>query len=312
MSILAVGTTAFDSVETPFGSAERVLGGSATYLTLAARYFCQDVRLVGVVGHDFPDEYVQLLEARGIDLEGLEVDETNETFFWKGRYHHDLSIGERDTLETRLGVVESFDPALPASYRDSRIVCLGNLDPKIQRRVLEQVEDPELVICDTMNFWIENTPDSLRETLALVDCLVINDTEARELSGEPNLIAAAGAVRDMGPQMLVIKKGEHGALFFDDEGVFSMPAYPMENVHDPTGAGDTFAGGLAGFLCGQKAVTRENVKRGIVYGSALASFVIEAFGPERLLDLSDEAIHQRARAFRQLAAIPDLEPLYSA
>ena len=311
MSILAIGTTAFDSVETPFGSAERVLGGSATYLSLAARYFAEDVRLVGVVGHDFPDEYVALFRERGIDLEGLEVDETSETFFWKGRYHENLSVGERDTLETRLGVVETFDPVLPESYRDSRIVALGNLDPKIQRRVLEQVDDPELVICDTMNFWIENTPDSLRETLRLVDCLVINDTEARELSGEPNLIRAAQATRELGPEMVIVKKGEHGALFFDGEGVFSVPAYPMENVHDPTGAGDTFAGGLAGFLCAQKAFTRENIKRGIVYGSALASFVIEDFGPERLLDLSNEAIHRRARAFRQLSAIPDLEPLYS-
>ena len=312
MSILAVGTTAFDSVETPFGSAERVLGGSATYLSLAARYFAEDVRLVGVVGHDFPDEYVELLRERGVDLDGLEVDASSETFFWKGRYHDNLSIGERDTLETRLGVVESFDPVLPEHYRDSRIVALGNLDPKIQRRVLEQVEAPELVICDTMNFWIENTLDSLHETLQQVDCLVVNDTEARQLSEEPNLIAAANAVRAMGPEMLVIKKGEHGALFFDDEGVFSVPAYPMENVHDPTGAGDTFAGGLAGFLAAQKAFTRENIKRGIVYGSALASFVIEAFGPERLLDLSDEAILERARAFRQLSTIPDLEPLYSA
>jgi sugar/nucleoside kinase (ribokinase family) len=311
VSILAVGTTAFDSVETPFGSAECVLGGSATYLTLAARYFAEDVRLVGVVGHDFPDEYVQVFKDRGVDLEGLTVDETKETFFWKGRYHEDLSIGERDTLETRLGVVETFDPTLPERYRDSRIVALGNLDPTIQRRVLEQVERPELVICDTMNFWMENALDSLRETLPLVDCLVINDTEARQLSEEPNLIRAAAVVRDMGPEMLIIKKGEHGALFFDDEGVFSVPAFPMENVHDPTGAGDTFAGGLAGFLSAQKALTRENVKRGIVYGSALASFVIEAFGPERLLDLSDEAIHERARAFRQLSAIPDLEPLYS-
>ena len=311
MSILAVGTTAFDSVETPFGSADRVLGGSATYLSLAARYFAEDVRLVGVVGYDFPDEYVERFRERGIDLAGLEVDEANETFFWKGRYHEDLSVGERDTLETRLGVVETFDPELPDHYRDSRIVALGNLDPKIQRRVLEQVNAPELVICDTMNFWIENTPDSLRKTLRLVDCLVINDTEARELAGEPNLIAAAREVRAMGPEMLVIKKGEHGALYFDDEGVFSVPAYPMENVHDPTGAGDTFAGGMAGFLCAQKAFTRENMKRGIVYGSALASFVIEEFGPKRLLNLSDETILNRARTFRQLSTIPDLEPVYS-
>ena len=235
MSILAVGTVAFDSIDTPFGSAERVLGGSASYLTLAARPFCDDVRLVGVVGHDFPDEYRQVLADGGVDLEGLEVDEDGETFFWHGQYHYDMN--ERDTLDTQLNVLASFEPDLPASYRDSNIVCLGNLEPGIQRDVLDQVHDPEFVVADTMNYWIENTPESLRTTLSRVDCFVINDAEARELADEPNLVRAAGQIRDMGPEILIIKKGEHGALLFTDESVFSAPAYPLEDIQDPTGAG---------------------------------------------------------------------------
>ncbi len=321
MSILAVGTVAFDSIETPFGSADEVLGGSATYIALAARHFTQDVRLAGVVGRDFPDAYRQTLEERGIDLRGLETDEEGETFFWAGRYHYDMN--ERDTLETRLGVIAGFEPTLPEAYRDSRIVCLGNLDPAIQRAALDQVEAPDFVICDTMNYWIEHTPESLRETLARVDCLVINDAEARELSGEPNLVKAAALIRAMGPEALIIKKGEHGALLFTEEAVFSAPAYPLEEIHDPTGAGDTFAGGLAGHLCSviehqSKAQARAalvdaaTLKRGIIYGSALASFCVERFGPERLLDLSEEAIHERAMAFRRLSLIPELEPTYSA
>lgn len=307
MSILAVGTVAFDSIETPFGEAERVLGGSATYLTLAARYFADDVRLVAVVGGDFPDAYLATLRDAGIDLRGLEVNEGGETFFWRGRYHHDLNT--RDTLDTQLNVLATFEPEVPAAYRDSRIVCLGNLDPTIQRTVLDQMDAPEYVICDTMNYWIEHTPDSLRETLKLVDCLVINDAEARELSGEPNLVTAARHIRAMGPETLVIKKGEHGALLFCEDAVFSAPAYPLEDIHDPTGAGDTFAGGLAGQLVREHAITPESLKRAVIYGSAMASFAVERFGPDRLLDLTPAAISRRARAFRELATIPDLAPL---
>lgn len=307
MSILAVGTVAFDSIETPFGSAERVLGGSGSYITLASRYFTDDVRLVGVVGNDFPDEYRQTLVDGGVDLEGLDVNEDGKTFFWRGRYHYDMN--QRDTLETQLNVLEEFDPDIPDAYSDSRIVCLGNLDPKVQRTVLRQVDNPEYVIADTMNFWIENTPDSLRETLRHVDCLVINDSEARELADEPNLVTAAEIVRDMGPETLIIKKGEHGALLFTDDSVFSAPAYPLENIEDPTGAGDAFAGGLAGHLVRAGTFDQEALRRAVVYGSVMASFVVERFGPDRLLELGPLDITERARSFRELAAIPSLIPL---
>ena len=307
MSILAVGTVAFDSIETPFGSADRVLGGSASYLTLAARYFADDVRLVGVVGRDFPDRYRQVLRDGGVDLRGLEVDPDGETFFWRGRYHYDMN--ERDTLETQLNALESFEADIPMAYRDSQIVCLGNLEPKIQRDVLDQVDDPEYVIADTMNFWIENTPDSLRETLSRVDCLVINDAETRELADEPNLVKAAADIRAMGPETLIVKKGEHGALLFTDDTVFSAPAYPLEDIQDPTGAGDAFAGGLAGHLHQADRYDHETLRRSIIYGSAMASYVVEAFGPNQLLDLSPTDIMQRARAVREIAAIPELAPM---
>ena len=307
MSILAVGTVAFDSIDTPFASVDRVLGGSASYITLAARHFCSDVRLVGVVGSDFPQDYRQTLFDGGVDLEGLEVDEDGKTFFWHGRYHYDMN--ERDTLETQLNVLEDFRPEIPASYRDSDIVCLGNLEPGVQRKVLDQVDDPEYIIADTMNFWIENTPDSLRKTLRRVDCLVINDSEARELADEPNLVAAASIVQDMGPETLIIKKGEHGALLFTEESVFSAPAYPLEDIQDPTGAGDAFAGGLAGHLHRSGASDQDALRRGVIYGSVLASFVVQRYGPDKLLDLARTDITERARSFRELAAIPKLVPL---
>ncbi|NNF57832.1 MAG: sugar kinase [Rhodothermaceae bacterium] len=303
MSLLAVGTVAFDTIETPFGRAERILGGSATYITLAARFFADTVRLNAVVGSDFPEAHVDLLRARGIDLNGLVRDGDGETFFWAGRYHYDLN--QRDTLATHLNVLATFEPDLPASYRDSRIVCLGNLDPTVQMQVLDQVDAPELVVLDTMNYWIENTPDALRTVLERVDVLIINDAEARELSGEPNLVRAARLIRDMGPDTLVIKKGEHGALLFAGETVFSAPAYPLEDIHDPTGAGDTFLGGFAGHLARTGTTDPEAMKEAVVMGSALASFVVEAFGPEQLLHLPAEALEQRVRAFYQLSAIPE-------
>lgn len=307
MSILTVGTVAFDSIDTPFGSADRVLGGSASYISLAARYFCDDIRLVGVVGHDFPEAYRQTLLDGGVDLEGLEVNPDGKTFFWHGEYHYDMN--ERDTLETQLNVLEGFEPEIPEAYRDSRVVCLGNLDPSVQQRVLDQVPDPEYVIADTMNFWIENTPDSLRETLRRVDCLVINDSEARELADEPNLVVAADQIRDMGPETLIIKKGEHGALLFTDHSVFSAPAYPLEDIQDPTGAGDAFAGGLAGHLVRAERYGSDALRRAVIYGSVMASFVVERYGPERLLDLGPIDISERAQAFRDLAAIPSLVPV---
>ncbi len=307
MSILAVGTVAFDSIDTPFGSVERVLGGSASYLTLAARSFCEEVRLVGVVGNDFPEEYRRVLADGGVDLEGLEVDENGETFFWHGQYHYDMN--ERDTLDTQLNVLASFEPDIPDSYLDSDIVCLGNLEPGIQRDVLDQVTDPQFVVADTMNYWIENTPDSLRKTLSRVDCFVINDAEARELADEPNLVQAASLIRDMGPETLIIKKGEHGALLFTNESVFSAPAYPLEDIQDPTGAGDAFAGGLSGHLHRTESIDQAALRRAVIYGSVMASFVVQRYGPDRLLDLDQRAISERAKAFRELAAIPKLVPL---
>ncbi len=307
MSILAVGTVALDSIETPFGSAEQVLGGSATYITLTARYFCEDVRLVGVVGADFPDEYLTLLRDSGVRLDGLEVDPDGKSFAWSGRYHYDLN--ERDTLATHLNVLETFNPVVPESFRDSRIVCLGNLDPTIQRRVLEQMTDPTFVVCDTMNFWIEHTPDELSETLRVIDCLIINDAEARELSGDPNLVRAAKIIRKMGPEILVIKKGEHGALLFYDDVVFSAPAFPLEDIQDPTGAGDSFAGGFVGYLSRVENIGPDALKRAVIFGSAMASYSVERFGPARLVDLDQEAVRSRVEAFRTLSAVPSIYPI---
>ena len=307
MSILAVGTVALDSIETPFGAEDNVLGGSATYITLAARYFCQDVRLVGVVGRDFPAEYMNVLRRSGVDLDGLEVDPDGLTFAWAGKYHFDLN--NRETLATHLNVLQTFQPVVPEAYRDSKIVCLGNLDPEIQRNVLEQVRDPELVVCDTMNYWIENTPDSLRETLRHVDCLIINDGEARQLADEANLVRAARAIRKMGPESLIIKKGEHGALLFTEEVIFSAPAYPLEDIQDPTGAGDTFAGGFVGYLIHEGRKSRDGFKRAVIYGSAMASFCVERFGPDRLFDLQESEIHARVDSFRELSAVPAFSPI---
>ncbi len=307
VSVLVVGTVAFDSIETPFGAVDQVLGGSATYIALAARYFTRPVRLVGVVGGDFPEAYVDVLRQDGVDLDGLQVEPAGRTFAWKGRYHYDLN--QRDTLATDLNVLESFDPVLPEAYRDSRVVCLGNLDPAIQQRVLDQVERPDLVVCDTMNFWIEHTPDSLRDTLRRVDCLIINDAEARELSGEANLVRAARLIREMGPEILIVKKGEHGALLFANGTVFSAPAYPLEDIHDPTGAGDTFAGGFVGYLARAGSFEADVLRQAVVYGSAMASFCVERFGPERLIGLTRDEVDRRAEAFRELAHIPALAPL---
>ncbi|SHK03437.1 PfkB family carbohydrate kinase [Rhodothermus profundi] len=309
MSILVVGTVALDSVETPFGAAHRLLGGSATYIALAASYFWADVRLVAVVGRDFPAAYRQVLQRAGIDLEGLRLNEEEDTFAWGGRYHYDLN--DRDTLYTHLNALASFDPVLPATYRNSQIICLGNLDPRLQQRVLDQVSSPAFVICDTMNYWIEHTPEALHAVLRRVDCLVVNDAEARQLAAEPNLIRAARKIQTMGPRIVIIKKGEHGALLFFEEAIFSAPAYPLEDVFDPTGAGDTFAGAMAGFLATQRRFDEAALRQAVVYGSALASFVVERFGPERLLALTPEEIAQRVAALRQLTAFPecDLRPL---
>ncbi len=303
MDVLAVGTVAFDSIETPFGSVEKVLGGSAMYITLAARHLTPEVCLVAAVGGDFPDSYVETMESFGIDLSGLEIQEDAHTFAWGGRYHDDLN--ERDTLFTDLNVLETFNPQIPSSYRKSRIVCLGNLDPSIQMGVLDQMENPEFVILDTMNYWINKTPDILREVLGRIDCLTINDSEARDLTGESNLFRAAHLIREMGPDVLIIKKGEHGAYLFMEETIFILPAFPLENILDPTGAGDAFMGGFAGFLAQNESISLDVLKQAVVRGSAVASFTVEDFGPKRLLSLSPDEIKNRVHAFHELTSIPE-------
>ena len=246
MSVLVVGSLALDSIETPFGSAKDKVGGSATFISAAASYFNSPIRLVGVVGGDFPQEGIDFLERRNVDLEGLQVIREGKTFRWAGRYHYDLN--ERDTLSTDLNVFEKFDPVIPEKYRKNNIICLGNIDPVLQRRVLDQLEKPRFVVCDTMNYWIERKNEELRETLKQINVLILNDSEARLLSHEPNLFKAGRTIRQMGPSVVIVKKGEHGALLLTDQLVFSAPAYPMENIFDPTGAGDAFAGGFVGWL----------------------------------------------------------------
>ena len=305
-SVLVVGTVAFDTVETPFGRAERILGGSATYASLAARLLGAPVLLNAVVGADFPDAHVEALRSRGVDTEGLVVDPEGETFFWAGRYHYDLNT--RDTLATHLNVLADFRPELPDAYRRADIVCLGNLDPVIQLEVIDQCKasgGAGLVIADTMNFWIESARDALAETLRRVDVLVVNDEEARQLADTPNLVRAARAIREMGPATLIIKKGEHGALLFCGDDVFSAPAFPLEEVIDPTGAGDTFLGGFAGHLVRAGSHDPDAMRQAVVVGSALASFVVEAFGPDRLFSVAEGDLEARIGAFRRLCEIPD-------
>lgn len=305
MSLLVVGSVAYDGIETPFGKIDRILGGSATYISLASSYFTEDIDLVGVVGKDFKDEDIGLFKKKKIDLEGLQIDKSGNTFFWKGKYHHDLNV--RDTLDTQLNVFEHFDPVIPDAYKDADFVALGNIEPGLQQKVLEQVTDPRLVVMDTMNFWIEGTPDALKQTLKGVDLLVINDSEARGLADEPNLITAANKVMDMGPDSLIIKKGEHGALLFTGDEIFSAPAYPVIDIFDPTGAGDTFMGGLLGWLAYTNDLTPQNMRRAVIMGSVMASFCVEKFGPERLKDLTESEIYNRYKEFRSLSVIPEID-----
>ncbi len=299
MSVLVVGSVALDSIETPFGVSKETVGGSAVYIAAAASYFVTPVRLVGIVGGDFPDRGHKFLEERNIDLEGLEVVKEGKTFRWAGRYHYDLN--ERDTLSTDLNVFEKFDPKIPEKYRKSRVVCLGNIDPVLQLRVLDQIEKPRVIVCDTMNYWIERKNAELRETLKQINVVILNDSEARLLSHEPNLIKAGRVIRGFGPSVVIIKKGEHGALLLTDQVVFSAPAYPMENIFDPTGAGDSFAGGFVGWLARTDDISEENLKRAVIYGSTLASFCVEKFGVEGLSDLTYLHIQDRFREFRELS-----------
>jgi sugar/nucleoside kinase (ribokinase family) len=305
MSLLVVGSVAYDGIETPFGKTDRILGGSATYIALASSYFAKTVNLVGVVGNDFADEDIELLKSKEIDLEGLQIDKSGKTFFWKGKYHYDLN--NRDTLDTQLNVFEHFDPIIPDSYKNAKYVALGNIEPSLQGKVLDQVKNPDFVVMDTMNLWIEITPDALRETIKGVDLLVVNDSEARELTEEPNLIKAAEQILTMGPEMLIIKKGEHGALLFTGDEIFSAPAYPIVDIFDPTGAGDSFLGGLLGWIDYTNDLSTTNLRKAVIFGSVMASFCVEKFGPERLKNLTEKEIYDRYREFRSLSEIPEVD-----
>lgn len=305
MSILIVGSVGLDTVETPFDKVKDALGGSATYLSLAASYFTGPINFVGVVGEDFSKDYIKLLENHNVDLEGLQIVEGGKTFRWSGKYHYDLN--NRDTLSTELNVFENFDPQLPERYKKSSHVVLGNIQPELQLKVLDQLGNPKFVVCDTMNLWIETTKEKLLEVLKRVDVLIINDSEARLLTKEPNLIKAAAMIREMGPKFLIIKKGEHGALLFGNDTVFSAPAYPMENIYDPTGAGDSFAGGFAGYLHKTSDFSFENMKRAVIYGSTMASFCVEKFSTKGLEELSTLLIHSRFLEFRELSKFEDDE-----
>ena len=299
MSLLAVGTVAFDDIETPFGRAEMVVGGAATYITLAASYFTKDLGIVSVIGDDFPDEELDYLRSRGINMDGLQVKAGERSFFWSGRYHNNLN--DRDTLDTQLNVLGDFDPVLPESYKDADYLMLGNLTPSIQKKVIEQLNQrPKLIALDTMNFWMNTAMESLLEVLKMIDVLVINDEEARQLSGEHSLVKAAEAIHHMGPKFVVIKKGEHGALLFEGGNIFFAPALPLAEVYDPTGAGDTFAGSFIGYLAKTEDLSFENMKRAVIYGSAMASFCVEKFSIERLKGLSNKEIKERIAAFVEL------------
>jgi len=303
MSLLVVGSMAFDDIETPFGRSDNTLGGSSTYIALSASYFTDPIRMVGVVGSDFGKEHFGLLHSKNIDTKGVQVVDEGKTFRWAGRYHYDMNT--RDTLDTQLNVFADFDPHIPQQYRESRFVCLGNIDPVLQVKVLDQINKPELVICDTMNFWIEGKPEELKKVLERVDVFIVNDSEARLLSGEPNLVKTARMIRNMGPKTLIIKKGEHGALLFTDNGIFSAPAYPLESIFDPTGAGDTFAGGFIGHLSRCNEINEAELRRGVLYGSAMASFCVEQFGPDRLNDLDMLEVEDRYQSFLDLSRIGD-------
>ncbi|MGH7678830.1 MAG: PfkB family carbohydrate kinase [Gemmatimonadaceae bacterium] len=301
MSLLVVGSVALDSVETPFGKADEVLGGSATFFSAAASQLAP-VQLVGVVGDDYPMDKLEPLEKRGVDLAGLERVE-GRSFRWRGRYRHDLNVAE--TLETHLGVFSHFSPKIPAQFRKAAFVFLGNIDPRLQLDVLTQVEKPTLVACDTMNFWIESRRPELLKLLEHVDCITLNDGEARQLSEKYNLIRAARWIMGKGPKLVIIKKGEHGAFMFSGDTVFFAPAYPLEEVFDPTGAGDSFAGGFMGYLARSGNVSETNLRRAVIYGSAMGSFAVEKFSIQRLLEVDEEQLAARVNDFRRLVAFEE-------
>ncbi len=297
--LVIVGTVAFDAIETPFGKTDKILGGAATYIGLSASNFNVDAAAVSVVGGDFPQEYLNLLKDRGINISGIEIVKEGKTFFWSGKYHNDMN--SRDTLATELNVLEHFNPVVPEDYKDAEIVMLGNLHPLVQQGVLDQMNNkPKLAILDTMNFWMDIALSDLLNVIKNVDVITINDEEARQLTGEYSLVVAAQKIHEMGPKYVVIKKGEHGALLFHDDNVFYAPALPLKEVFDPTGAGDTFAGGFAGYLAKTGDISFENMKNAVIYGSTLASFCVEKFGTERMVNLKDNEVHKRLQQFKDL------------
>lgn len=302
MSLLVTGTVAFDAIETPFGKTDKIIGGAATYISLAASYFTKDVSLIAVVGDDFPASYIELIKSKGISTEGLQIKEGEKSFFWSGRYFNDMN--SRETLITELNVLADFDPVVPASLAQPEFVMLGNLSPQVQLTLLERLTNkPKLVVMDTMNFWMDIALEDLKKALKKVDVLTINDEEARQLSGEYSLLKASRVIREMGPQYLIIKKGEHGALLFHGDQVFSAPAMLLEDVFDPTGAGDTFAGGFIGWLAYTNDISFENMKRAIIYGSAMASFCVQKFGTDNILDIPTNELMERVNAFKKLSYV---------
>ena len=300
MSLLTVGSVAFDAIETPFGKTDKIIGGAGTYIAIAASFFEKDQKICAVVGDDFPQSMLDLLASRHVDLTGLQIKQGEKSFFWSGKYHNDMN--SRDTLVTELNVLEHFDPIIPESYQGVDFLMLGNLTPQVQRTVVERLnERPKLVAMDTMNFWMDIALDDLKQTLKVVDLLIINDEEARQLSGVSSLAKASKIIRDMGPKYLIIKKGEHGALLFHGDSVFCAPGLPLEEVFDPTGAGDTFAGGFMGYLSSTGDISFENMKRAVIAGSALASFCVEKFGTEKLTQINQNDLEGRSQQFVSLA-----------
>lgn len=303
MSLLIVGTVAFDKIETPLGKTEKILGGAGTYIGIAASYFTEKINIISVVGDDFPNKYHQILHDHKLDTDGIQIVKGGKTFFWEGKYHTDMN--SRDTLATELNVLAEFDPYVPKNYQNCEFLMLGNLEPNVQRKVLKQLKKrPKLVMLDTMNFWMDIAWDALMETIRMTDLLTINDEEARQLSGEYSLVKAARKILTMGPKYLIIKKGEHGALLFDkEENCFFAPALPLEEVFDPTGAGDTFAGGFIGYLAKTRDLSFENMKRAIIYGSALASLTVEKFGTDKISYLKSDDLNDRIKLFKDLVEV---------
>jgi sugar/nucleoside kinase (ribokinase family) len=301
MSLLVIGTVAFDAIETPFGKTDKIVGGAATYAGLAASYFYDKIKIVAVVGDDFPESEIADFNSHGINTEGLQVKKGEKSFFWSGKYHNDMN--SRDTLVTELNVLADFDPIIPESYQDCEYLMLGNLTPQVQQTVIKRLKNrPKLIVMDTMNFWMDIAMDDLLETIKLIDVLTINDAEARQLSGEYSLVKAARKILTMGPKYLIIKKGEHGALLFHEDKIFSAPALPLAEVFDPTGAGDTFAGGFIGYMAKVGTVNFNNMKNAIIFGSALASFCVEKFGTEKIKNLTEAEVAARIQEFVHLSS----------